>query len=117
MFDILDDPLGQPMFVGLKDLLQNVDFSSYWNYDGSVTQPPCTEDIKWTVIKDVQSISPNQLKRIRDSFASDPKYNAENGNNRAVQPIEKRKVHFSGAHRVLFGSISSVLLTLFLVFF
>ena len=43
--------------VRLQQFLQNVDFSSYWNYNGSQTTPPCQEGMKWTVIKDVQEIS------------------------------------------------------------
>ena len=39
--------------IGLQDFLQSVDFSSYWNYDGSLTTPPCQEDIKWTVLNDI----------------------------------------------------------------
>ena len=50
--------------IRVLEFLQSVDFSSYWNYNGSLTVPPCKEDIKWTVIKEVQSISKEQLVRI-----------------------------------------------------
>ena len=39
--------------INLQSFLSNVDFSEYWNYPGSLTTPPCTEGIKWTVIRDV----------------------------------------------------------------
>ena len=95
--------------------MQNVEFTSYWNYDGSLTQPPCTEDIKWTVIKDVQSISPYQLRRIRASFANFPNYEASAGNNRALQEIGTRQVYFSGAERVLISSVSTLLTLAFVL--
>ena len=59
IFDIVDKPDNSLSYgtVRMLDFLQNVDFSSYWNYEGSLTTPPCQEGIKWTVIHDVQSIS------------------------------------------------------------
>ena len=47
----------------------------YWNYDGSLTTPPCEEGIKWTIINDVQPLSNSQLnkiKEIRDSLPFSP---------------------------------------------
>ena len=36
-----------------NDFLKAVDFSEYWSYEGSTTQPPCEEGIKWTIINDI----------------------------------------------------------------
>ena len=47
--------------VSLRQFLGNVDMSKYWSYEGSLTTPPCTEGIKWSVIKQVQSLSKKQL--------------------------------------------------------
>ena len=63
IFEIIDGPDTDYSSgtIRMLDFLQNVDFSSYWNYNGSLTAPPCKEGIKWTVIDDVQSISSAQL--------------------------------------------------------
>ena len=44
---------GDEVVIQVESFLRNVDFSEYWNYPGSLTTPPCTEGIIWTVIKDV----------------------------------------------------------------
>lgn len=83
--------------IMLKEFLQSVDFSIYWNYDGSLTVPPCQEDIKWTVIKDVQSISPKQLARITSHLANNFQFAGGRGNNREVRPLGDRKLYYSNA--------------------
>ena len=55
-FDSIDAADGTTE-VDLSAFLDSVDMSRYWSYDGSFTTPPCTEGIKWTVIKQVQPIS------------------------------------------------------------
>ena len=39
--------------VNLSDLLDSIDMTKFWSYDGSLTTPPCTEGIKWTVMSQV----------------------------------------------------------------
>lgn len=42
----------------MNTLLVSVDASKgFWMYDGSLTTPPCTEGVKWTVMADVLTIS------------------------------------------------------------
>jgi carbonic anhydrase len=46
--------LGQEIVVdkvNLSHLLSTIDYSKYWNYRGSLTTPPCTEGVKWTIVK------------------------------------------------------------------
>ncbi len=56
---------------------------AYWTYMGSLTTPPCTENVLWMVMKQPQQISPEQIA----IFARLYKNNA-----RPVQPVNNRLV-------------------------
>ena len=47
-------PEGLPISdVNLKDFQTQLEHDGYWSYDGSLTTPPCSEGIKWTLFSDV----------------------------------------------------------------
>ena len=83
--------------VAMRNFLATVDMTDFWSYEGSVTTPPCDEGIKWNVIKQVQSISPEQLKRITDGLAGKESFAEGKGNNRAIQQLNDRTLYYSGA--------------------
>jgi carbonic anhydrase len=56
---------------------------SYYTYMGSLTTPPCTEDVLWLVLKQTQQLSPEQLRIFSRLYP----YNA-----RPVQPKHSRMI-------------------------
>lgn len=39
--------------VNVEGFLDSLNLNEFWSYDGSLTTPPCTEGIKWSVLKSV----------------------------------------------------------------
>jgi carbonic anhydrase len=60
---------------------------SYTTYSGSLTTPPCTEDVKWLVLDEMKTASGEQMKLMRSLVAP---------NARPVQERGGRKVEKSG---------------------
>ncbi len=57
----------------------------YYRFSGSLTTPPCSEGVRWLVMKEHLSISPKQV----ESFVH---VMMKGHNNRPVQPLNARKV-------------------------
>lgn len=56
--------------------------TGYYRYSGSLTTPPCSEGVLWSVARRTVTASPEQLSRFRKQFY--------NGNARPVQPMQGR---------------------------
>ncbi|MEM5947689.1 carbonic anhydrase family protein [Spirochaetia bacterium 38H-sp] len=60
---------------------------SYYRYDGSFTTPPCTEGVKWFVLKDSVELSDDQISQFEKFYKS---------NNRPIQPFNRRGFYLGG---------------------
>lgn len=56
---------------------------AYWTFMGSLTTPPCSEGVRWVVLKEPTLLSPQQIEQFRKLF----KMNA-----RPLQPLNQRAV-------------------------
>ena len=54
-----------------------------FQYNGSLTTPPCSEGVKWVILKEPIEMSKEQIDKFREIFYY---------NNRPVQPLNKREV-------------------------
>jgi carbonic anhydrase len=72
------------VFVAPDDLLPAD--RAFYHYDGSLTTPPCTEDVQWVVLKESIALSAAQLAVFERVFM---------GNNRPVQPLGEREIYLS----------------------
>ncbi|CAI0391827.1 unnamed protein product [Linum tenue] len=60
---------------------------SYYRYTGSLTAPPCSENVIWSVLADARTVSKEQVKALTEPLAEGYRMNA-----RPVQPLNGRKV-------------------------
>ena len=74
-------------YVNFYDFFELLDSSlnneGFFMYSGSITHPPCTENVNWTVLKTIYTLSEEQLEWFTEFIAeNDLTYL---GNNRAIQ--------------------------------
>lgn len=75
-----EDPHADP--VDFNELV--VGREEYFLYNGSLTTPPCTEGVRWVVLKRPIIASPEQIQHFHDLLGFD--------NNRPIQPHNSRFV-------------------------
>jgi carbonic anhydrase len=56
----------------------------YYYFNGSLTTPPCSEGVKWMVMKEYLTVSKEQVKMFTDVM--------KHPNNRPTQPLNARKI-------------------------
>jgi len=82
---VLDNVLGgigRTIRIDPQDLLPN-DKKHYYHYEGSLTTPPCTEEVQWYILKSHATASKDQIKTMRSYY---------DANFRPVQPTYNRKL-------------------------
>lgn len=80
------------MPVTLNDVLPN-NVNDFFRYEGSLTTPPCSEVVVWTVFRDTIAISNNQLRQFRRLEGTDGTPLQDNF--RTLQPLNGRQVYRS----------------------
>ncbi|KAK7404758.1 hypothetical protein VNO78_05715 [Psophocarpus tetragonolobus] len=91
--EAVSNSIGAEIEVGVMDpRLVKIGTSTtlYYRYIGSLTTPPCTEDIAWTMLREVRSVSMEQIKLLRDAVHDDSDANA-----RPLQPVNNRLLQFN----------------------
>jgi carbonic anhydrase len=68
--------------VNVEQLLPSS--GQYYRYDGSLTTPPCTEGVRWLVMKTPVDLSKQQLSEFTNTIGGP--------NNRPVQPMNARLI-------------------------
>ncbi len=59
----------------------------FYSYSGSLTTPPCTENVNWVIFKDQLILSYDQVLKLKDNMPLN--------NYRNEQPLNGRKVYFN----------------------
>ncbi|KAJ8768649.1 hypothetical protein K2173_023553 [Erythroxylum novogranatense] len=74
--------------VGIVDPRQiKIGSRKYYRYIGSLTVPPCTENVVWTMVRKVRTVTRRQVRLLRVAVHDDSNTNA-----RPTQPINGRHV-------------------------
>ncbi|CAL8103812.1 unnamed protein product [Calicophoron daubneyi] len=72
----------------LSKVLELVDANQFYRYAGSLTTPPCTQNVMWTIFEKVSSISSSQLDLLRKlKYPSTESQTYMTNNYRPVQPV------------------------------
>jgi len=70
----------------------------YYAYSGSLTAPPCDENVPWLVMTKTQGISTSELSVIANAFKNNKNFAGGQGDNRKVQPLNGRTVYYVLRH-------------------
>ena len=81
-----------PGFAANRRGSDPVVLNDYHAYPGSLTTPPCSEGVRWFVLKQPVAVSAASVERMHERVAHFPHYNGYPNNNRPVQPLNGRAV-------------------------
>lgn len=79
-----------PGSVNAKDLLPKS--RSYYTYSGSLTTPPCSEGVRWFVLKEPVFVSQEAIDHLHEVISEFDHYDGFANNNRPVRPLNGRVI-------------------------
>ena len=71
-----------PQAISLDDFYS--EDKDYYNFEGSLTTPPCTEDVNWIVFKNQETVSKEQVEKFTQTLGFK--------NNRPIQDTNGRQI-------------------------
>ena len=77
--------------VNVQDIVKK---ENVYYYKGSLTTPPCTEDVNWVVVENIKKMSKSQFNKFK-KYVTNLNNNYNKGNNRKTFPLNERKVYKS----------------------
>ena len=100
--DSLELQLNNPTvpLIPLQKLYQMVEKDIFYHYMGSLTTPPCTEEVSWWVLPKPLHISQEQMDVINAQWKNNNTFAGGKGNNRAVQPLNGRTIYYREAEAI-----------------
>ncbi|CAG9315692.1 unnamed protein product [Blepharisma stoltei] len=79
--------------VNLMDVFNgNSKIEKFYEFEGSLTTPPCTEGVKWFLWSEVQDLDESQRNFFHKFWAGNSSFAGNNGNNRNLQERNDRLV-------------------------
>jgi carbonic anhydrase len=83
----LPEKAGEPLKLAantLRNFEQKKKIANYYRYDGSLTTPPCSEGVRWFIMKQPLTLSNEQQLKFKTTIGKE--------NNRPVQELNARKI-------------------------
>jgi carbonic anhydrase len=75
--------------VDINELISKVDVCNMCSYDGSLTVPPCTSNVRWVILSSAMAMSAKQLEQIQKYLIA----NKQCPNNRATCELGQRVIY------------------------
>lgn len=87
-----DSHLQLPGSISLANLCPSLANGDFYSYAGSLTFPPCTENVTWMIGCDIGTVSGEQLTAFQQVRGRDCRYVR---NARPLQPLNRRRVYLN----------------------
>lgn len=87
--------------VPVQAFIDSLNHGQFYSYDGGLTTPPCTEGVRWTMLKEPVPIKFSNIRCIENrtgqtnrDWAPDCE-DCSKGNNRITMPVGDRTIYYN----------------------